>query len=342
MKIVNEKLPYVFYRNKVLASIYYFLFSRSFLRENKAVLNGKVQYLKQSQSNKANIFLLVRNTHKLEKGLLMRPRRAVFAASYIEETVSCFIKLAESGDDIHTPQFKWFYDVLDEYFAVVQGGDKTIDFQMGRFKAVVESINFELKSKKIEQKSIPYKHSSIGVSPISYEDFFKLSKQRRSVRWFEQKAVPRELVDKAILAAIQAPSACNRQPFQFRIIDDKNILSKIVNYPMGTTGYAENIPMMIVVTGNLDAYFSERDRHVIYIDGSLASMSFMYALETLGLSSCSINWPDIEQRERKMQKLLKLKDFQRVIMCIGVGYADPEGYIAFSEKRSLDEIRKYN
>jgi nitroreductase len=111
---------------------------------------------------------------------------------------------------------------------------------------------------------------------------------------------------------------------------------------MGVKGYVDGIPMMIVVVGNLDAYFHERDRHLIYIDGSLASMSFMLGLETLGLSSCPINWPDIDRLEKKMQKALKLEKYQRPIMCMAVGFPHPEGKVAYSEKRSLEYIRKYN
>jgi nitroreductase len=156
------------------------------------------------------------------------------------------------------------------------------------------------------------------------------------------QAVPRDIIDKAILVANQAPSACNRQPFEFRIIDDPNLLKEVVSFPMGTIGYEKSVPVMIVIVGNLDAYFDERDRHVIYIDASLASMSLMYALETMGLSSCAINWPDIEEREVKMERFLGLKRYQRPIMCLALGYPDPVGMVAFSEKRPLDQIRKYN
>ena len=52
--------------------------------------------------------------------------------------------------------------------------------------------------------------------------------------------------------------------------------------------------MIIVIVGELDAYEYDRDRHLIYIDGSLAAMTFMLALETLGLSSCPINWSGVE------------------------------------------------
>ncbi len=109
---------------------------------------------------------------------------------------------------------------------------------------------------------------------------------------------------------------------------------------MGVKGYADNIPMLLISVGFLDAYFDERDRHLIYIDASLANMSLMLALETLGLSSCPINWPDIEHLERKMEKLLNLKKFQRPIMCIAVGYPHPDGKVAYSEKRNIKKLKR--
>jgi nitroreductase len=107
------------------------------------------------------------------------------------------------------------------------------------------------------------------------------------------------------MAANQSPSACNRQPFSFRIIDLDHVKTG-VKLPMGTTGYGHTIPVFVVIVGNFDAYFDERDRHIIYIDASLAAMAMMFALETLGLSSCSITWPDIEEWEKKMESFLKL------------------------------------
>jgi nitroreductase len=103
---------------------------------------------------------------------------------------------------------------------------------------------------------------------------------------------------------------------------------------MGTAGFASNLPALAVVVGDLSAFPLERDRHVIYIDGSLAAMQFMLALETLGLASCPINWPDIDAREAAMAKHLGLKPYERVVMLIGFGYAKDDGLIPFSRKRS--------
>ncbi|SEL80379.1 nitroreductase family protein [Parapedobacter koreensis] len=321
-----------------LSGLYYTFLSSAFARERRAVLAGKLKHLEETKRLKSNYFLLVRNTHRLEKGLLMRPRRAIFAVDYIEETIDCFVNIYKT-DTIHeNNQLKWFRDVLELYFKSVEI-TPFLSTQQDRF---IKHIQASIEALSVIEKSVPYCRILQDQSTISFEEFYKLAKQRRSVRWFLDRSVSRELIDKAVLVANQSPSACNRQPFEYRIFDDPKLVKELVNYPMGTKGYGHSIPVMIVVVGNLDAYFDERDRHVIYIDASLANMSLMLALETLGLSSCSINWPDIEARERKMEKFLKLEKYQRPIMCIGVGYPDPEGMVAFSEKRPLSQIRKYN
>lgn len=335
--IIGKILPKYFVMNRFLAATYYLLFSGKFKREQYAVLKGKVKYLNEMKEKKSNIYTLIRNIHRIEKGLLMRPRRPVFALEFITETVDAFVSIWSPELMKSDPQYKWFFDVLQEYFHT-SGENPIVDKQKIRFLEKVGSI--ELNG--IISKSIPYSRVEENKPQISFEEFYKLTRYRRSVRWFLEKRVPHDLVDKAILAASQSPTACNRQPFEYRIVDEPELLNKVANLPMGVKGYVEGIPMMVVVIGNLDAYFDERDRHLIYIDASLANMAFMFALETLGLGSCPINWPDIEKLEIRMDKVLKLRNHQRTIMCIAVGYPDPDGKVAYSEKRPLKNIRKFN
>src|SRR5690606_1780617 len=148
--------------------------------------------------------------------------------------------------------------------------------------------------------------------------------------------------DKALLVARQSPSACNRLPYEFRIFDDPDMVRQVASIPFGAAGYGHQVPTIAVLVGRLNHYFSPRDRHVIYVDASLAAMSFMLALETLGLASSVINWPDFEPLEHKMQKTLRLDDDERVIMLLAIGYAGPEGLVAYSEKKPLEVVRRYN
>ncbi|MEI6864957.1 hypothetical protein [Flavicella sp.] len=69
---------------------------------------------------------------------------------------------------------------------------------------------------------------------------------------------------------------------------------------------------------------------------------FMQWAASWGLSSCAINWPDIEHLEKRMENTLGLEKYQRPIMCMAVGFPDTEGKVAYSEKRNIDLIRKYN
>ena len=189
---------------------------------------------------------------------------------------------------------------------------------------------------------VPYFRKEQTISQVKFEDLYNLATQRRSVRWYQDKSVPSDLIEKAISIATLSPSACNRQPFEFRIFTEKDKKDIIGSIPMGIKGYYENIPCFAVIIGKLSAYLSERDRHVIYIDGGLAAMSFMFALETLGLSSVPINWPDIEKQEKKMDKVLDLRDDERPVLVIGFGYADPEGMIPYSQKKTPATLIKYN
>ena len=50
------------------------------------------------------------------------------------------------------------------------------------------------------------------------DHFLELLLSRRSIRRYQQKSVPQELVDKLLTAAIWAPSAHNRQPWRFVVI----------------------------------------------------------------------------------------------------------------------------
>jgi nitroreductase len=319
-----------------LASLFYYICNYShFYREYQGVIYGKLKYSQLLESTQNSSYLLRRNIHRLEKGLLMKPRKEIFAADYIIETVDCYKKTLQANQNslIVEEELQWAYDVLQEYFSIVINHPK-VEQAKTKFIALKHLCN--------PKKYIPYKRNIEIPSPVTYEQFWKLSYRRRSVRWYLPMPVPRELLDKAIMVASLSPSACNRQPFEFRIFDQPELVQQVSALPMGTKGFNHNVPVIIAVVGKLSAYFSVRDRHLIYIDASLVSMSFMYALETLGLSSCPINWPDIDTREKKMSSLLNLEPDERVIMLISVGYPDPEGMVAYSQKKSLNQVRRYN
>lgn len=328
------------------SSLYYFAFSKQFRREHQSVLKGRISYHENQNVQIESSPLLRRNIHRLEKGLIMRPRKPIFAEAYIEATVAALLRFLDSSL-CNQSELRWAFDVLDKYFNTVSDS-KTIIKSRTNFE-LAKHICFERKCLETSatlgsffgqesEKYSPYSKSDSIKSQISYEQLIALAKQRRSTRWFEEQAVDINLIYQAIDLASLAPSACNRQPYRFISTAKKSMATEILKCANGTAGFAENVPAAIVVVGDLSNYPLERDRHLIYIDSSLASMQLMLGIETLGLSSCPINWPDIEVNEKKIESLLSLDKNERVIMLIAVGFALPEGGIPYSQKKDNSSL----
>lgn len=332
-KKLRGHLEPLFGGSHFLSRVYYGLFSSTMVYEQYGVMQGKLKYLRDVRSAENANFLLRRNIHRLEKGLIMKPRRDVFAVNYLNETFSAYIACLNNETTDTKGELKWAHDVLSEYFSVT-GSDPLID-------KLREQFNNLSSNHRSGQPHIPYTRN-YGDDLISIEQLESLSKMRRSVRWFTKEKVPRCLVDRALLVGAQSPSACNRQPFSFKLFDDAEIVNKIATIPMGTKGFSHQFPMLAVVIGDLSAYFSERDRHIIYIDASLASMGFLYGLETQGLSSCVINWPEIKEKEKQLSEAIGLQAYERPIFLIAIGWPDKEGMVPFSHKKPIEELRSYN
>lgn len=312
------------------------LVSSGIRREQAAVRSGIKKY-QADQVRGHHRFLLRRNIHRLEKGLIMWPRRDEFAEDYIGVTVAAAVRAYGGTSPLGSDaQRQWVLGVLISYFDVTrESKSEAIRSAESRF---LECFG----AKESDQLVGPHQHFiDIDGSGIDIESLRRLAVGRRSVRWFQRRKVDRSIVDRALEIASESPTACNRAPYRFDIIDSADGVRKVAECVMGTGGYAHQIPSIVVLVGDLSAFFHERDRHLIYIDSSLAAMSFVLGLEVQGVASCMINWPDIPEREAQMRKLLNLTATERVIMLIAYGYADPERLVPVSVKGGIDEIRSF-
>jgi nitroreductase len=334
------KAAYILFKRNLLlllsiwggfSSIYYGVFSPSYRREQRAVLSGLLTHMSTLKAE-ASFFLLRRNVHRIEKGLVTPNRRPLFAVEYIGETVEYYGKcLRRCAPEDLPPEMDWATSVLDLYFSSV-ASHPVADAARAEFLA--------LRSKSgCDAEPYPRGNPVASVGPAALRS---LALQRKSIRNFLDKPVPRELVDQALEIAALSPTSCNRQPIHYRIVDQQPLLKEMAACPLGAVSFKDNIPMICALTGDLSAYFYERDRHSIYVDGSLSAMLFMLALETVGLSSCPLNWAEIDRLDRRFETLAGVPSHQRVIMFIAIGYANPEGLVAYSAKKSLDLLRSYN
>ena len=69
---------------------------------------------------------------------------------------------------------------------------------------------------------------------------------RRSIRKYLNKPVPQEVLQQVLKAAMYAPSACNQQPWQFVVIEDRKLLGEVPKiHPYATM--AAEAPLAILV-----------------------------------------------------------------------------------------------
>ncbi|MDA9372165.1 nitroreductase family protein [Porticoccaceae bacterium] len=320
--------------NRWTAALYYLLYSGEFGREMHAVLQARRRYYEARGGLQPNSYLLRRNIHRLEKGLIMLPRRPLFGVAYITETVD-YLQFYKSAQILTDTEWHWATGVLDEYFLRVQETPLTV-VARNVYTQIVAAAG--ITPVIAEGGYRPLAYSALPPPAVSYGDLTALCERRHSVRWFTPQPVPQDLLNSAIDVAATAPSACNRQPFKFYVYDQPERAQEIASIAMGTAGFAHNFQCVLVIVGDLSAYPFEKDRHIIYIDGGLAAMQLQLALETQGLASCCINWPDIEHCERQMGAELSLEPYQRPLMLLAVGYALAHASVPYSAKKTAADL----
>ncbi|MFN1835590.1 nitroreductase family protein [Balneola sp. MJW-20] len=81
-----------------------------------------------------------------------------------------------------------------------------------------------------EEKFIPlknYTERSEKEMIDRAEEFYEEIRNRRTVRDFSDRPVPREVIEKCLLAAGTAPNGANKQPWHFAVVSDPEIKHKI-------------------------------------------------------------------------------------------------------------------
>lgn len=77
------------------------------------------------------------------------------------------------------------------------------------------------------QKLLEFSEQTSEEMLVRAQQFYELMQQRRSVRTFSGRSVPRELIEQAIRTAGTAPSGAHRQPWHFVAVSNPGLQSEI-------------------------------------------------------------------------------------------------------------------
>jgi len=135
--------------------------------------------------------------------------------------------------------------------------------------------------------------------------------KRRSVRVYEDREVPMDLVLKVLDTARWAPSARNAQPWEFVVVNDRKILEELSRIHSGA-GPLSKAPVAVIVL--CDTNISP----VTYqVDCANAALYIMLAAYCVGLGTV---WINSLRNIEEVRKIIKAPSNKVPVAIIAIGY----------------------
>ncbi|HHV71098.1 MAG TPA: nitroreductase family protein [Clostridia bacterium] len=139
---------------------------------------------------------------------------------------------------------------------------------------------------------------------------------RRSIRKYTQEPVPDGVIKELLEAAMSAPSAGNEQPWEFVVINDRQILNEIPKFHPYSQMLKE-APVAILVCGDLNQ--QKYDGYWV-LDCAAATENILIAAQDKGLGAVWLGIYPAEERIEGMRKLLGIPDHVVPVALIALGY----------------------
>jgi len=196
-------------------------------------------------------------------------------------------------------------------------------------------------------------------------DFYKLMNQRRSVRFFSDKTIPKEIIDNVIKTAGTAPSGANMQPWSFCVVSNKELKHKIrelaeeeerINYStrmndkwkddlkqLGTNPIKEFLdiaPYLIIVFRkpyDLDENENKSPNYYVNESVGIASGLLIAAIHNAGLATLT----HTPSPMGFLEKVLDRPKNEKAYLLLPVGYPSKNCKVPNLKRKILKEIAFY-
>ncbi len=171
---------------------------------------------------------------------------------------------------------------------------------------------------------------------MSYSNFYNLVNERYSCRQYTPQPVSRETVLAVLDAARLAPSACNRQPWQFVVVDTPEMRHKVAQ--SYGRDWVNDVQVFIVACGLHDQAWHRADgKDHTDIDVAIAVEHICLAATSLGLATCWICNFD----KPSLSEALHLPSHVEPIAIIPLGYAEPTAKAPEKKRKDMSEIIRW-
>jgi nitroreductase len=178
------------------------------------------------------------------------------------------------------------------------------------------------------------------------DNLMEIIRDRRSVRAYQDKPLPQEIVLDILEAARYAPTARNMQELEYKVITNGALIQKLSD---GITGvikkggvtlkrpptlhanYFYQAPLLIIITAPKENSYGNTD-------SALAVQNIMLYATSIGLGSCFIGMARFIQRDKDLLAELHIAEDRNIVAAVICGY--PAEQPAEKEKRMNAEFFK--
>jgi nitroreductase len=170
--------------------------------------------------------------------------------------------------------------------------------------------------------------------------------KRRSVRMYDKKKIEKEKLLKIIQSTLLAPSACNKQPWRFIVVDEDKKVRSIFTEGLGgivSNRWAESVPAFIIACAQrslLVHKIAERYKNVPYhyLDMGAAIEHILLKATESGLGTCWIGWFN----KRTLRRILRIPRGIEIVSLIAIGYPSKDAVLKERSRLETDEILFWN
>lgn len=309
-------------RNPIRCYLYDFCIGRKYLSWKRK----GISYQKLSSE-------LIFQYHKLEKGLCLPGKKRFFGVDALNATIRLMEEWMRSGFPTDHPVYVASCETLRAYLVRMDVAPPP------------ENLRF-LLVQRIEAVLAGSQPDATRATPImlpaprpeAFNELFSLARARRSVRHFSDHPVNFSYVEKALSIAQLSPSACNRQPYIVHFYEKKDHIIKMLELQNGNNGFRDNIPLLAVITTDMNCFFDVSERIEPILDGGIFLMLFLLSLQSVGLSSCCLNWCVLPESDIKAHRIGNIPKNHQILTFLAIGHAADKAIVPLSARRPMEDI----
>ncbi len=175
------------------------------------------------------------------------------------------------------------------------------------------------------------------LNPAATQAVIENIMTRTSIRKFQPTKLSDTQMETLLRAGMAAPSAVNKQPWEFVVVDDRALLDTI-QAALPNTRISEGCQQVIVVCGN-EQKALEGDSKAYWIqDCSAATENILLAAHAMGLGAVWCGVTPNKERVARLAEILGAPSFVKpfCVICVGVPAEQPQP----KDKWKMENVHK--